>query len=111
MTKKNKVYWDDQCYICSLSIEFLKNKYSNSNIEFIKISSLDNMSNYMNEVKGIFSEKKTLGPDTIRNIYSELGYYKFVIISRLPIIKQIFNISYKVFAYLLRPILPKRKIQ
>jgi len=110
MSFNNKVYWDDKCYVCSLEIELLQNKNPNCNIEFIKISSLKDKTNYINEMIGEFNGIKTIGPETIRRMYDELGYHKLVKFSKAPIIKQIFNLNYKVFAYIIRPMLPKRKI-
>lgn len=104
----NKVYWDDSCYVCSFEIKVLKKKHPNCNLDFVKISELPDSAPYMKEMIGAFNGKRTSGPDTIRSIYEELGYPRLVRFSRLPMIKQIFNIGYRIFAYGIRPLLPKR---
>jgi len=106
--RNHKVYWDDYCYVCFFEIEALKRNNPECNIEFINISSLDNKAAYMDQMVGEFDGKKTVGPDTIRRMYYELGHHQLVTITKLPLIKQIFNLSYKIFAYFVRPFLPKR---
>lgn len=106
---KPKVYWDDACYVCSFEVNVLRKKHPNCNLEFVKISDLPDQAPYMKEMIGEFNGKCTSGPDTIRFIYSELGYHNFVKISRLPVVRQLFNIGYRIFAYGIRPFLPKRK--
>ena len=76
MSFNNKVYWDDECYVCSLEIELLQNKNPNCNIEFIKISSLKDKTNYTNEMIGEFN-----GIKTNFHLLNEFYYY-FVFIGK-----------------------------
>jgi predicted DCC family thiol-disulfide oxidoreductase YuxK len=107
--KKNKVYWDDACYVCSFEVNILKKRHPDCQLEFVKISELPDKTPYMKEMIGEFEGQRTSGPDTIRFIYEELGYSRLVQFSRLPLIKQVFNLGYRIFAYGIRPFLPKRK--
>jgi len=106
-----KVYYDDACYVCSFEVNVLKNKNPNCGIDFVKISDLPDQAPYMKEMIGDFEGIHTSGPETIRSIYAELGYHKLVKFSRSPVIKQVFDLGYRLFAYGIRPILPKRKLQ
>ena len=105
-----KFYWDDTCYVCSFEVNMLKKRHPDCQIDFVKISELPDQAPYMKEMIGEFEGKRTSGPDTIRFIYEELGYKKLVRFTRLPIIKQLFDVGYRIFAYGIRPFLPKRKI-
>lgn len=109
--KKNRVYWDDACYVCSFEVNLLRKHNPNCDIDFVKISELPDQAPYMQEMIGEFKGQRTSGPDTIRFIYDELGFHKLVNFSRLPVIKQLFDLGYRIFAYGIRPILPKRKIK
>ena len=108
---KPKFYYDDTCYVCSFEVDILKKKHPNCSLDFVKISDLPDQAPYMQEMIGEFEGKKTSGSDTIRFIYQELGYHRLVKFSKLPVIKQVFDLGYLVFAYGIRPILPKRKIE
>ena len=107
---KNKVYYDDACYVCSFEVRVLRKQSPNCDIEFVRISELPEQAPYMQEMIGDFKGRSTSGPETIRSIYGELGYHRLVAFSRLPIIKQIVDLGYRIFAYGIRPILPKRRI-
>lgn len=107
---KNKVFYDDACYVCSFEVNVLRKKNPNCEIEFVRISDLPEKAPYMKEMIGDFQGLKTTGPETIRSIYAELGYHKLVKFSRLPVVKQAFDLGYRLFAYVIRPLLPKRKI-
>ncbi|MCF7808145.1 MAG: DCC1-like thiol-disulfide oxidoreductase family protein [Candidatus Marinimicrobia bacterium] len=109
--KKNRVYWDDACYICSFEVNVLKKQNPDCGIDFVKISDLPEQAPFMQEMIGEFNGKRTSGPDTIRFIYEELGHHKLVKFSRVPVIKQLFDLGYRLFAYGIRPFLPKRKIR
>ena len=107
---KDKVYYDESCYVCSLEINTIRKRGEACGIEFIDISGDDfgDASEYEAEMIGEFEGKRTVGAETFRRMYEKLGFKKTVAFSRLPLIKQAFNCGYWVFARLIRPYLPKR---
>ena len=106
----DKVYYDESCYVCSLEINTIRKKGEACGIEFIDISSSDfnHAGDYETEMIGEFGGSKTVGAETFRRMYERMGFKKSVAVSRLPIIRQFFNMSYYIFAYWVRPYLPKR---
>ncbi len=107
----DKVYYDESCYVCSLEVNMLRKKGESCGIEFVDISS-DDFScsgDYETEMIGEFEGEKTVGVETFRKMYEKLGFKKSVAFSRLPIIKHVFNTGYKIFAYGIRPYLPKKR--
>lgn len=112
MQEKSKIYYDDECYVCSLEISAIRKRGEQCGIEFIDISDPDfepNGEYYETEMIGEFEGEKTRGPETFRKMYETLGFRKMVKLSRLPVIKSILDVGYYVFAYAIRPNLPKRK--
>ena len=107
----DKVYYDESCYVCSLEINAIRKKGEACGIEFVDISSSDfnNAGDYETEMIGEFDGSKTVGAETFRKMYEKMGFKRAVFVSRLPILKQLFNAGYYVFAYWLRPYLPKKK--
>ena len=108
----DKVYYDDSCYICSLEINTIRSRGEACGIEFIDISADDfdgNVEDFEQEMVGWFDQKATKGPETFRLMYDKMGVHKSVKFSRLPVVKTIFNAGYYVFAYAIRPHLPRRK--
>ncbi len=108
---KDKVYYDESCHVCSLEINTIRKRGEACGIEFVDISSsdFDNAGDYESEMIGEFDGKKTVGADTFRAMYEKIGFRRTVRFSRLPFIKQTFNTLYWVFAYCIRPLLPKKK--
>ena len=107
---KNKVYYDSDCYVCSAEISLIKNKGEKCGIQFVDIADKEfkNPEPYMVEMIGEFEGEETIGAETFRRMYETMGFKKLVRISRLPIIKQIVDLSYHIFAYYIRPSLPKK---
>ena len=108
---KDKVYYDESCYVCSLEISMIRERGEACGIEFVDISDNDfgDNSEYEVEMIGEFDGSRTVGAETFRKMYEKLGFKKTVAFSRLPIVKQIFDGGYWMFAHLIRPYLPKRK--
>ena len=108
----DKVYYDESCYVCSLEINTIRKKGEACGIEFVDISSsdFDHAGDYETEMIGEFAGEKTVGAETFRKMYEKMGFRRCVAISRLPVFKQVFNASYYVFAYWIRPHLPKKKV-
>ena len=111
MKSKNKVYYDENCYVCSLEINAIRKRGEACGIEFVDISHADfdkSSRDYDTEMIGEFDGQETVGAETFRVMYENMGFKKSVSFSRLPLIRQIFDCGYKVFAYGIRPYLPKR---
>ena len=110
---KDKVYYDESCYICSLEINTIRKKGEACGIEFIDISSPDFTSSgedFETEMVGEFGGEKTVGAETFRKMYERLGFRRTVMFSRLPVIRNVFNASYYIFAHWIRPRLPRRDV-
>jgi len=110
---KDKVYYDESCYVCSLEINTIRKRGEACGIRFVDISSPDfgfADRDFETEMRGEFSGEETTGIETFRKMYEKIGFKKSVAFSRLPIVRNIFNASYYVFAHWVRPNLPKRKI-
>jgi predicted DCC family thiol-disulfide oxidoreductase YuxK len=107
---KDKVYYDDDYYVCSIEINALRKKGEKCGIEFIDIADKDfgNPEPYMVEMIGQFDGEETVGAETFIKMYETIGFKKLVWISRLPLIKQIMDLVYYIFAYYIRPSLPKK---
>ena len=108
----DKVYYDESCYVCSLEINAVRKPGEACGIEFIDISSDDfdgNREDFEKEMVGWFDQKATKGPETFRLMYEKMGFHRCVKISRLPILRSVFNAGYYVFAYAIRPYLPRKK--
>ena len=113
MSEKDKVYYDESCYVCSLEINAVRKKGEACGIEFIDISNSDfgfADRDYDTEMIGEFGGQETVGMETFRLMYEKMGFKKAVCFSRLPVVKQAFNAGYYVFAHWIRPRLPRRKI-
>ena len=113
MSKKDKVYYDESCYVCSLEINTIRERGEACGIEFVDISSpgfsfADR--DFETEMIGEFGGQETVGIETFRLMYEKMGFKKAVCFSRLPVIKQTFDAGYYVFAHWIRPRLPRRKI-
>ncbi len=108
---KDKVYYDGDCYVCSIEINALRKKGERCGIEFVDITDkdFDNPDPYMIEMIGEFDGKETIGAETFRKMYETIGFKRIVWFTRLPIVKQIVDFGYHIFAYYIRPWLPKKK--
>ena len=112
MTEKDKVYYDESCYVCSLEINAVRKRGEACGIEFVDISSPDFAfadRDYESEMCGEFEGEETVGIETFRLMYEKMGFKKSVAFSRLPIIRNAFNVGYYVFAHWIRPRLPRKK--
>ena len=109
--KKDKVYYDESCYVCSLEINAVRERGEACGIEFIDISNSDfgfADRDYDTEMIGEFGGQETVGIETFRLMYEKMGFSRSVAFSRLPIIRNAFNFGYYVFAHWVRPHLPKK---
>ena len=112
MSASDKVYYDESCYVCSLEINAIKKRGESCGIEFVDISNsdFDNRGrDYDSEMVGEFDGQETVGVETFRKLYEKMGFKKAVWFSRLPVIRYLFNGGYWLFAYCIRPYLPRKK--
>jgi hypothetical protein len=95
-----------------LEINAVRSRGEACGIQFIDISSPDfnKDGNYDDEMIGEFGGDTTVGVETFRKMYERMGFTRTVQFSRLPIIRNIVNAGYKVFAYGIRPYLPKKRV-
>lgn len=108
---KNKIYYDESCYVCSLEINAIRKRGESCGIEFVDISAEgfdSNGEDFESEMIGEFDGEKSVGAETFRLMYEKMGFKKAVAFSRLPFMKQLFDAGYYVFAYWIRPNLPKK---
>ena len=108
----DKVYYDESCYVCSLEIAAIRDRAEACGIEFIDISADDfdgNVEDFEKEMIGWFNSKATKGPETFRLIYEKMGFNRAVWFSRLPMVRIIFDTGYYIFAFGIRPYLPRKK--
>ena len=109
---KNKVYYDESCYVCSLEINAVRKRGEACGIEFVDISRGDfenSGRDYDSEMVGEFDGEETIGAETFRKMYEHMGFKRSVAFSRLPIVRNLVNAGYYVFAYWIRPYLPKKR--
>ena len=107
----DKIYYDENCYVCSFEIDAIREKADQCGIELIDINSpnfREDISEYSVEMIGEFDGEETIGADTFRALYEKLGYKKLVSLSRKPVIRDIVDMSYFVFSHYIRPSLPKK---
>jgi predicted DCC family thiol-disulfide oxidoreductase YuxK len=114
--ERDKVYYDESCYVCSLEINTIRKRGEACGIEFVDISSEEfkNSKNkvwndFDTEMIGEFSEDVTVGMETFRRMYEKMGFRRAVRFSRLPVIREMFNLGYHVFAHWVRPYLPRKR--
>lgn len=107
----DKVYYDESCYVCSFEINALRKRGEACGIEFVDISSPDfnEEEDYESEMIGEFDGKTTVGEETFRAMYEKMGFTRLVSFSRLPVVRNIVNVGYRIFAYGIRPYLPKKE--
>lgn len=109
---KDKVYYDEDCYVCSLEINAIRKRGESCGIKFININDPDFAfadRDFETEMRGEFNGKETVGIETFRLMYEKMGFKKLVYISRLPIVRHIFDSGYYIFAHWIRPYLPKKR--
>lgn len=107
----DKVYYDESCYICSLEINTIRKRGEACGIEFVDLTKGSYPEEYMQEMAGEFEGSQTRGAETFRKMYEKMGFRKSVWFSRLPVIRQLFNGGYYIFAYGIRPYLPKKRVK
>ncbi len=108
----DKVYYDESCYVCSLEINMVRKRGEACGIEFVDISSkeFNQAGDFETEMIGEFDGCETSGVETFRKMYKKMGFKRAVWLSNLPVVRSFVNLGYKIFAYGIRPYLPKKEI-
>ena len=110
---EDKVYYDESCYVCSLEINMVRKRGEACGIEFVDISSreFNQSGDFETEMIGEFNGFETSGVETFRKMYEKMGFKRAVWLSNLPVVRSFVNLGYKIFAYGIRPYLPKKEIR
>jgi len=115
---KDKVYYDESCYVCSLEINTIRKRGEACGIEFVDISSEEFKqsknkvwNDFETEMIGEFDEDITVGAETFRKLYKKMGFKRAVAFSRLPVVRNFVDAGYFIFSRWIRPNLPKRRIK
>ena len=103
-----EVFYDGQCPLCKREIDMVRRKDKHDRLKLTDIAASDfqkvagkDLPELMKEIHGrdVNGEFVT-GVDVFREIYSRLGFGWLVKVSRLPVLRQILDVGYRVFAYL-----------
>ena len=111
-TTKDRVYYDESCYACSLEINAIRKRGEACGIEFVDISASEFEGadrDYNTEMIGEFGGVQTIGAETFRAMYEKLGFTRLVSFSRWPGVRHLVDGGYRIFARWIRPALPKKK--
>jgi len=110
-----EVFFDGHCPLCSREIAMLRRLDRKRRIRFTDISAADfnaaelgkSFDNMMAEIHGRLPDGTwVVGVEVFRRLYAAIGLRSLVAVSRWPVISQMLNVGYRVFAPLrlkLRP--------
>lgn len=107
MNNQLLVFFDGECPLCKREIKFLESIIHVGNAKFLDISEEKfefdkynkTYSLLMSEIHALKSDGTWLtGMEVFREVYSLTKFRYLVKLTRLPLIKQIFNICYSIFA-------------
>ena len=102
-----EVFYDGECPLCIREINMLKRLDKGLRIKFSDIANAEfNMSeidaswsDLMNSIHGRLPNGRLIkGVEVFRRLYSAVGFGALVKISRLPLITNLLDLSYKIFA-------------
>ena len=123
-TVPNRVFWDAACHACYAEISMIQKLGEKQDLEFVDISAPDfdarkdqyidgATTPYAVEMIGEFDGVQTVGVETFRRMYAQIFPRvgtPIVSVSRLPGIAHAAEAGYWMFAHLIRPNLPKRRV-
>lgn len=108
---KNKftieMFYDGDCPLCVRETSFLKKLDRRERIKFTNIAAPDFSSqvtgkshaDLMAEIHGRLPDGSWVtGVEVFRRLYTSVGFGPLVMITRLPLIRQLLNVGYKLFA-------------
>ena len=102
-----EVFYDGGCPLCRREIEYIRRKDDSFKIKFTDIDSQafepsrigKTQDQLMAEIHGrLPSGTFIVGPEVFRQLYLAIGYRRMVQISRLPLISQVIELAYPIFA-------------
>jgi predicted DCC family thiol-disulfide oxidoreductase YuxK len=102
-----ELFYDGACPICSREMSYLKKRDKKNQISFIDISRPEfdpkkyNKSNddFMKEIHGRLPSGEIItGMEVFRQAYKRVGYGWLLFPTKLPVIKQIADLCYAIFA-------------
>ena len=103
-----EVFYDGQCPLCKREIDMVRRKDKHNRLRLTDIAASDfqpvagkDLAELMKEIHGRKANGDFVtGVDVFREIYSRLGFGWLVSASRVPILQQVLDVGYRVFAYL-----------
>ena len=103
-----EVFYDGQCPLCKREIDMVRRKDKHGRLKLTDIAAADfqpvagkSLYELMKEIHGRNANGQFVnGVDVFREIYSRLGFGWLVKVSRLPILRNILDAGYRLFAYL-----------
>jgi len=104
---KMKIFYDSKCPLCSREMNFLKKRDLHNSLQLVDIHAPSTNFSTIGKDKAQLMAKihaniegrgLVSGVEVFREAYSRVGLGWIMWISKFPIFKQIFNLSYKVFA-------------
>ena len=106
-TERFEVFFDGGCPLCRREIEMIQRKDHSQRLILTDISRPEfdsethSMKTLMSEIHGRRSDGKYVkGVEVFREIYDRLGYSWLVSFSRLPLIRNVLDLGYRIFAKL-----------
>ena len=111
MTNKDteifEVFFDGQCPLCKREIDMMRRKDKLGKLRLTDISTAEyqtlpdkDLVKMMKEIHGRYADGTFVtGVEVFREIYRRIGFGWLVSVSRLPVLKQLLDIAYSVFAY------------
>ena len=103
-----EVFYDGQCPLCKREIDMVRRKDKHGRLKLTDIAAADfqpdagkSLQELMKEIHGRNANGQFVnGVDVFREIYSRLGFGWLVKVSRLPILRNMLDAGYRLFAYL-----------
>ena len=104
---KFEVYFDGQCPLCKREIEMIRRHDRSQSLKLTDIAAPEFISDdfpletLMREIHGRMPDGKYVtGVEVFREIYRRMGFSRIVWSTRLPVVRQLLDIFYRVFAFL-----------
>lgn len=102
-----ELFYDGACPLCMREIHMLRRRDNHKRIRFTDIAAPDfdattvgrTWQSLMTKIHGRLPDGTILvGVDVFRRIYTALGFTKLVAFTRLPVVSQLLELGYRIFA-------------
>lgn len=102
-----EMFYDGECPLCMRETRFLQRLDRRQRIRFTNIAALEfdpssvgkTYADLMSEIHGRLPDGTWItGVEVFRRLYSSVGLGPLVLLTRLPLIKQMMNVGYRFFA-------------